>query len=459
MKIKEILDKIPNYKEFMTIEELSKSSKKLANEFESVEIFEIGKSKERRIINCLKIGNGNQNALLIAFPHPNEPIGSLTVDFFSRFLAENPNLTKKMGFTWYLIYAIDIDGAILNEGWFKGKFDPIKHARNYYRPSMHEQVEWTFPINYKKLNFATPIPETQALINLINNTKPYFTYSLHNAGFCGVFYYVSKEIKKMCHEFIYLVKEEGLPIHEGEPEYPFIKKHSPGIYQSTGVKDTYDFMESIGIYDPTKLVNVGGSSYDYIKSVLPDDFFFLVCEMPYIYDKDLENKTYTEFNRRDVIIESLNYQEEIFRYITPIFKKIKQYSDKSSRLFSCVSSLIKDFRKLHKIQLLHAKTSPTYEGKATIAEVFDSKVANKFTTLTSYSQLGRLLQEVSTIHPEKNSEFKEYQVDFEQMIEEKLKGLLQLTNYEIIPIQKLVKVQVGSCLIALKHLTKNFPIT
>ena len=458
MKIEEILDEIPNYKEFMTVKELDNSSKKLANEFESVDFFEIGKSKEGRTINCLKIGKGTRNALLIAFPHPNEPIGSLTVDFFSRFLANNPNITEQMGYTWYCIKAIDIDGAVLNEGWFKEKFDPIKHARNYYRPPRHEQVEWSFPIKYKKLNFTTPTPETLILINLIDNIKPNFIFSLHNAGFCGVYYYVSKKIKRMCDEFIDFIRREELPLHEGEPELPFLKKLYPGVYQQAGIMEAYDFLEGLGINDPTKLVKIGGSSYDYIRKVVSDDFFCLVCEMPYIYDRDLENRNPTEFDRRDVIIESLNYHKEIFVYIYPIFKKIKQYCDKSSRIFNSVSTLIKDFRKLHKIEILHAKTSSMYERKATISEAFDSKIARKFHFLTSFSQLGRLCQEASIIHPEKKAELKKYQVDIEQWIEEKFKTLLQMTNYEIIPIQKLVRVQVGSGLIALKYLSEKFPI-
>ncbi|MFW9818613.1 MAG: M14 family zinc carboxypeptidase [Candidatus Thorarchaeota archaeon] len=124
MDLKEILDQIPDYKEFMTIAELNASSKNLVREFENVELIEIGKSQEDRSIYCLKIGEGEKNALLYAFPHPNEPIGSMSLDFLSWFLAKNPNFMKESSYTWYIIKAIDIDGAILNEGWFKGNFNP-----------------------------------------------------------------------------------------------------------------------------------------------------------------------------------------------------------------------------------------------------------------------------------------------------------------------------------------------
>ena len=190
MYLKEILDQIPEYKEFMTVAELDASSRKLARDFEDVVLKEIGKSREGRIIYCLKIGEGEKNALFYAFPHPNEPIGSISLEFLSCFLAKNPEFTKETGYTWYLIKAIDIDGAILNEGWFKGNFNPLKYAKNFYRPAPFEQVDWTFPVKYKKLQFNSPLPETRALMELMNNIKPTFTYSFHNSSFGGVYFYI-----------------------------------------------------------------------------------------------------------------------------------------------------------------------------------------------------------------------------------------------------------------------------
>jgi len=51
IEISKILDQIPNYKDFLTIEELDNSSKNLAEKYETVDLFEIGKSTEGRCIN------------------------------------------------------------------------------------------------------------------------------------------------------------------------------------------------------------------------------------------------------------------------------------------------------------------------------------------------------------------------------------------------------------------------
>jgi len=457
MKITEILNEIPNYKEFMTVQELDNSSKKLAEQFSSVELFEIGKSKEGRAINCLKIGNGSQNALFIGCPHPMEPIGSLTIEFLSRFIAEHPEITEKLDYTWYFIKAIDIDGVILNEEWFKERYDPLQHAINFYMPPPHEEVEWTYPIKHKKLNFNEPAPETRVMMNLIDKIKPSFVYNLHNDEFRGVFIYVSKDIKGMCEELIKLVKTEGIPLHEGEPEFPYIKKLYPGIFQHTGIIELYDYIESRGIDDPSQLIKIGANTADYIKSVLGNDFFYLVCELPYITNEAMGNFETSVYNRRDLLIESMNYQKEIYDFLYPIFKKIRNFCNKSSRMFASVSTLINNYKNLHRVELVDARTSPMYEGKATIAEAFDINIRRKFYYLRNFAQVGRLCQEVSKLHPEK-SEFKKYQIDIEQWIEEKFNMLLKMTSYAHISLQKLVRIQVGIGLIALKHLSDNFPI-
>jgi hypothetical protein len=277
MDIKEILDQIPEYKEFMTITELDASSIKLADEFENVDLKEIGKSREGRTIYCLKIGEGKNNALLYAFPHPNEPIGSMSLEFLSRFLAENSKFTKKTGYTWYLIKAIEIDGAVLNEGWFKGEFTPIKYAKNYYRPASSDQIDWSFPVKYKKLSFNSPLPETRALMELISNLKPGFMYSLHNSSFGGVYYYISYEIGNLYSDLINFVNVENLPLHLGEPEMSNIKKLHDGFFQTGGVQEIYESLEAEGVENPQQVIKSGTSSFDYLKNTAGKESFSLAC--------------------------------------------------------------------------------------------------------------------------------------------------------------------------------------
>lgn len=450
-----ILYQIPNYKEFMTINELDNSSKKLAEEFPHVELNELGKSGEGRPIYCLKIGEGEENALLFAFPHPNEPIGSMSLEFLSRFLAENPEFMKETGFTWYLIKAIDIDGAVLNEGWFKGEFDPLKYAWNYYRPAGNEQIEWTFPIKYKKLEFENPPPETQALMSLMKKVKPKFMYSLHNSGFGGIYFYITRGVGDLFTDLIEFVKKENLPLHLGEPEAPYIKPLHDAVFELFGVQEMYDFVESNGVENPQDIIRCGTSSDDYLERIAGDKSMALVCEMPYFYDKSIDDLSKTEFERRDLVIKSIDYLKDVYNHSKEIFRSIKKYCKKTTRLYSAIDYLIKTGGMMLEVYMQDAKTSPMYEGKATVSQAFDSNVSGRYYSLLSISMITRLCQEALLNHPEKKVELLKIKNDLKSWIEKRINELLLHTEFEVIPIQKLVRVQIGSAFITLKNLSEN----
>ncbi|MFX0039016.1 MAG: hypothetical protein ACFFCY_14895 [Promethearchaeota archaeon] len=454
MHLTEILDQIPNYQDFMTVAELDNSTKKLAKEFENVELIELGKSRGGHTINCLKIGEGNENTLLFGFPHPNEPIGSMSIEFLSRYLAENSEFTEETGYTWYLIKAIDIDGAKLNEGWFKGDFDPIKYTKNYFRMAPFDQIEWSFPIKYKKLNWETPLPETQVLMRLINKLKPKFMYSLHNSlGFGGVYFYVTRGVGNLFEDLVDFIKKEELPLHLGEPEIPFRKVLHGAIFQNEGIQAQYDFLEASGIEDPQKVIDTGTSSWDYLKNIEGDKSFTLVCEMPYFYNKSIEDTSLTEFERRDLRLKSLEYNKNVFKHSKKFFGYIKKYGNKSTLLYRAVKDFNRRTRTNLNFAINKATSSPLYDGKATIAQAFDSNIANRYYFLTEISMIGRLYDEALINYPNNYEEIIELKNNFEKWIKQKVSELFRNIEYEIIPIQKLVRVQIGSALITLNNLS------
>jgi hypothetical protein len=74
-----------------------------------VKIFEIGKSRSGEEINALRIGKGKKSALLFGFPHPNEPIGSMTIECLSWRIVEDEALNK-LDSTWYIVKCADLLG-------------------------------------------------------------------------------------------------------------------------------------------------------------------------------------------------------------------------------------------------------------------------------------------------------------------------------------------------------------
>jgi len=379
MELQEILNRIPNYKEFMTIAELDGSSKKLAQSFDHVNLKEIGKSRGGRTIYCLKIGEGKKNALLFAFPHPNEPIGSMSLEFLSHFLAKNPEFTKKTGYTWYLI----------------------------------------------------------------------------NSGFGGVYFYVSRSIGNLFENLVKLVKREHLPLHLGEPEAPYIKKLHDGVFQMFGVQKQYDYIEAKGIENPQDFITFGTSSYDYLKSIVGEESFTLVCEMPYFYHNSIGDTTLTEFQRRDLRMQSLEYMKNISLHAKKIFRHIKKFCNKSSRIYTAVEGYIRITRPSLELEINVTKTSSMYDGKATVSQAFDLNISSRYYKLLIISMIVRLCEEAISIHPGKEIEIKKIKNDLEKWIEQKINELLSSIKYDVIPIQKLVRVQIGSAFITLENLSKK----
>ena len=96
-----------------------------------------------------------------------------------------------------------------------------------------------------------------------------------------------------------------------------------------------------------------------------------------------------------------------------------------------------------------------YEGKATVSQAFDLNISSRYYKLLIISMIVRLCEEAISIHPEKEIEITKIKNDLEKWIEQKIKELLIDTKFEVIPIQKLVRVQIGSAFITLKNLLKK----
>lgn len=442
-----ILDAVPNYKVFRTVDELNASSEELAQEYPSrVKFLEIGKSREGETIKTLKIGEGGKTALLFGFPHPNEPIGSMTLEYLSRKLVEDRELDR-LDFTWYIVKCIDPDGARLNEGWFRGPFTPLNYALNYYRPPPYQQIEWTFPINYKTLVWDKPIPETEALMKIMEEEKPRFMYSLHNSGFGGVYFYVSAPCKPLYERFQNLANREKLPLHLGEPEAPYMKKLSDAIFKMPTSVEAYEFLRKHTEKDPAEIINYGTSSDDYARRVA--ESFTLVCEMPYYYDSRIGDTSPSDVMRRDAVLHSIKLAEERYRFVEQKYSEVKaslRGRKEKNPFIDAIEDFLKRFPDSIAADKHWAETDPELRRKATIAEKFDSQVISLFYNLLSFGMLHRCVKD--TKNDEAENEVLERITKLNQELEEQL-------SYKVIPIRSLVRVQLGSALFTAEYIDKK----
>ncbi|RKX56239.1 MAG: hypothetical protein DRP50_00815 [Thermotoga sp.] len=451
--LKEIVKSVPDYKVFKTVDELDESSKELAKRYSNeVSLLEVGRSRDNNPIYCLKIGNGEKSALLYAFPHPNEPIGSLVLDYLSEKLASSKELRDVFDFTWYIIKVADPDGAKLNEGWFKGPFNPLNYALNFYRPAGNQQVEWTFPIKYKTLDFNSPIPETKALMNIMEEAKPDFIYSLHNAGFGGVYFYITDEAPLLYPIFEKAYKDLNLPASLGEPEMPYAVKLADAVYKMPTTEDTYDYYEKYSDKDPAEIIKSGTASYGYARR-FNDKIFELVCEVPYYYDPRIEDLSSVDKIRRDLVLKNIDTMQHNYEDLENIYNTVKNKLIVKTPMQQAIDYFLDSAKKSIPAEKKWAQQAKELGRKATVAEEFDNELVSKFYRMLIWGMFRRML--LINYEASKDMDLKSAADDVYQKLQSLNEKLEKGLNYTVIPIQKLVKVQLMAGLYSALHVKEG----
>lgn len=432
---------------------MDEASRRLAEKYpDTVELRTIGESSEGREITALVIGEGDKSAFMYGFTHPNEPIGSLTIEYLASRLAASAELGKKLGYKFILAKAIDVDGARLNEGWFRGPFDLLTYAENYYRPPPNEQAEWTFPIDYKTLHWSTPVPETRAIKKVVDEFKPAFTYILHNADFCGVYYYLSHELPSAYADLKNLPLSEGLPLHRGEPpDEPYLKNLDEGIYHDYGVTDEYDFLSKTLASDPATGINYGTDCYEYIKQMY--DGFSLTCELPYFHDEKIMDTTPTNTKRRDIVLQGLKTEADTRDLVQHVLDETEGLLEVNLRIYRSVGNFLNQVNQVEQTTHAYSKDG-AFERPATVAEMFDLTVLKKFSQMPVLGMVGRLLKEAEA-RTGNHKLGQLYEIVRSRLVQLN-NAILQESEPQVIPIEKLVRIQLQSAIICLKHLdSKN----
>ncbi len=453
-----LLDAIPDYQEFLTVDEMDASSKRLAEQYpDSVELFEMGRTRDDHPLYCLKIGSGSKNALLFGCPHPNEPIGAMMLEYLSRTLAEDDDLRSQLDYTWYIVKSWDADGTKLNEKWFKGPFTLYNYARNFFRPAGHQQVDWTFPIDHKNLHFHNPIPETQAMMDLIDRIQPTFIYSLHNAGFGGVYWYITDEIKSVYEAMGQAAARQGIPLSLGEPEAPYCITFAPAIYKMLGIEQHYDYLEQYGIAEPEKDIKCGTSSADY--SYGRHGSFTLVTELPYFFDPRIADLSPGDITRREAMEKNLGFADEIDTFVCEILDHTKAYLNPDNP-FKLALEAFTDVKNTHEATRKMISENPDFAKTATNAEIFDNLLISKFYKLLMLGLLFRAHEtELSALPDSAEEEPRQTLASAAEQAKERLRELSaeleEKINYEVIPIKKLIAIQLESGLIVADYLQQN----
>lgn len=444
----DLLRDIPDYKEFLTLDELDASSRALAAAHpEVVSISEMGRTKNGHPLLCLKIGSGSKTGLMFGCPHPNEPIGTMMLEYLTERLASDKELRDALDYTWYVVKAWDADGLKLNEKWLKGPYTIFNYSRNFFRPAGHKQVDWTFPVDYKEHRFHEPIPETKAMMALIDEIKPHFIYSLHNAGFGGVYWYMSGPLDGLYDELYAAANKVDVPINFGEPEAPYCEAFAPAVYRSLGIEQNYDYVEKFAPAgtDLSKRFTTGNCSETYART--RHGSFTLLTELPYFFDPRIKDTAPGTMSRRDAVLKKLDMSEASDRYLRETLAMTSDKMDPDNPFLLALKAFTTGsnndaVRKM-------AETDPDYQRTASVAEEFDDLLVSRVYKLLSCGMLIRAneleLEKMASRGDEDAEKRAAYEramaiaVEHHKALADELEREI---DYQVVPIRKLVSIQL-----------------
>ena len=291
-----LLEHVPEFDRFAGVHELDAELRRVAAAHpDTVAVRRIGTSRLGDAILCATVGSGSRHALVFAFPHPNEPVGGLTAIVLAELLGRDAALREELDFTWHIVPCVDPDGTRLNEGWFGGPFTRTHYARHFYRPAPDEQVDWTFPFEYKDAYHDAVLPETVALMRLIDEHRPALLAALHNSETGGVYYYISRPAPDLYPLLHAIPTRLGLQLDLGEAESAHTSRLAPAIFEALNAEVEYDAKLASGLQPD---VTSGATSTAYAGRY---GAFSVIPEVPYWTDPAADDTSETETTYAEVL--------------------------------------------------------------------------------------------------------------------------------------------------------------
>jgi hypothetical protein len=430
---------VPPITAFPTVDEISAYSTRLAQEHaERVTVREVGRSRGGTALQLLtvKAAESRHRVLVIGMPHPNEPIGMATIMALCDRLVGHPDVLDATEADWHFVPCADPDGTRLNEGWFRGPFTREHYARNYFRPGPEAQVEWTFPFHTDGFVADAPMPETKALMAVIDEVRPTVLASLHNSEMGGAYFYATDDAGPLYAQLTDLCREQGIPLHLGEPEFPLSTVFSPAVYSVPTAQQMYELAVAIGL-DPAVLVS-GASSLDYARRYT--DPVGVVVELPYWTDPRADDASDDPQGRtrREVVVHELERQAESTAMIKALYDEAAPLP--ASPIADAVESFLRLDEGGNSERRLEAETEPDYARIATVAEIFSVTDEHTSWRLRLLGMLRRALPAGSPVAPRVDALLQQWSDEAQAD-----------SRAETIPIDKLVAVQLGAILAAVAH--------
>lgn len=396
----------------------------------------IGTSRLGEPLHEYVVGSGPA-VLVVGGVHPNEPIGFHTALQLLEDLAAGRGPAAGLAASWHIIPCIDPDGTRLNESWFDDPGDRVGYARGFYRPAPVEQVEWSFPLDHRTAYFDRSIPETLALMRVIDRSSPVMTVGLHNGELGGVYYYLSHAPDGLVDALHAIPERLGLPLDRGEPEVPDIKPWATAVFPVLRSAELYDLLSERGIDPGTEIE--GGGLGDYL---VHHDTLAFVAELPYWSHPDSDDTTPSDQSYSAVRRRQAEGLAELGEVLGKILERAEPHLHIDSQLRRGAVVFARRMADMAATQRVRVEQVES-DRRATVAEVFSNDDLVRCFRLRFGSMLHRALRAeitAGTANPEVRRAAHDLGVHLERWYEE----AAAVTGLITWPVERLVGVQYSS---------------
>ncbi|WP_244789319.1 M14 family zinc carboxypeptidase [Streptomyces sp. BJ20] len=225
---------------YLTVAEVSAAARRLVSRYPGAgRLRRVGTSRAGRPLEMLSVGHGPAHVLVVARPHPDEPVGAVTALSLAERVARGDGRTPATDparVTWDVVLCLDPDGAALSDGVEEVTAGPAPALERYFRaafrPVAAEQPEWA-PIESARL------PESGALFDLIDDRRPVLQCSLHGIEAGGAFAQLTDDLPGFAEGFHTAAAGLSVPVQHGTFDALYWENPAPGVHvlpppESTG---------------------------------------------------------------------------------------------------------------------------------------------------------------------------------------------------------------------------------
>jgi hypothetical protein len=215
--------------QYPTTAEVTQGARKLTLRYPGVcRLTAVGRSRAGRPLLMLTVGQGPRNVLVVAGPHANEAaVGGATVLRLADRIASAREHGEDDGSAWHFLLCIDPDGAALNEPWLPGPYTLRGHYQHFFRPCAAEQPEWLPSDGAVQ---TAVLPETRALVALLDRLRPVLQCSLHGIDVGGSFVQLTRDVPGVPERIGKSAAELDIPLESGSSDAFQWPSPGPGVY-------------------------------------------------------------------------------------------------------------------------------------------------------------------------------------------------------------------------------------